>query len=211
MAAPPDEHAAQSGLEKLGRAELHCVCLHLPPADLARLCCVSRGMLALCSDDFLWAPLCQTTWRLTTATRPDGSACTAKRSPFHAAYGAWHASFGRYEAIYARGYDAVTTIRNFANRELPALGATLLPGHSEQELDEFAAQIEVPLLSPALRLIWRLLGGQMLHGGTSPWHTLFGCSGACTFIPRPGNTPPLLTLFRRAGSPQTMPTTRCTC
>ena len=179
---PPRMAASQSndGLEKLGRAELHCVCLLLAPADLARLCCVSRNLLALCSDDFLWFPLCSSAWRLSAPTRPDGSVCTASRvtrSPFHAAYGAWFASFGRYAPLYARGHDAVTAIRSLCDRELPAVSATLLPGASEQELDAFATKLGVTLTSPALRLIWRLLGGQRLRG-TPQWAALFGAFGA---------------------------------
>ena len=120
------------------------------------------------------------TWLLAEPAGPDGresSATQGAPSRFHAAYGAWHASFGRYADLYARGYAAVAAIRKFASR-LPELSATLADGVSDEVLDSLEAKLQQPLCRP-LRLVWRLIGGQVLPGprssrSSSAWFGLFG-------------------------------------
>ncbi|PSC76399.1 F-box SKIP16 isoform A [Micractinium conductrix] len=81
---------------------------------------------------------------------------------FHAAYGAWHAEFGRYGQLVTRARHAWRAIEQWTAQHCPAIRASLRPGASESQLEETEQQLGYAL-PPALRVLYRVHDGQELE------------------------------------------------
>jgi len=151
-ASPDGDDVLLDHLSALSESELYPVLRVLSSVELARLQCCSRSLRSSCSDDRLWRVAVETDWLLgeSCATPPEGA------PSFAAAYRLLEGRYGRYKPFFARTSACVDCLRELA----PQLGATLLPGSTEAELDEMEDRLKTFTLPPCVRLFWRLLGGQ---------------------------------------------------
>ena len=162
----------QATLEALDAACMQCVCSTLEARDVAALQCVSRTLRTLAAADDIWLVLCRGDWELAEARTPAGDAARS----FSLAYASWHGEYGRYPN-FLRASRALRAIREWTAQHIPPVAASLLPGATEAEIDEFAESLALPCMHPAVRVVLRLCKGQnllyderMAEHGAHPFH-----------------------------------------
>mgnify|MGYP001811002621 CR=1 FL=1 len=103
-------------------------CSYLTPADLAAAACTHRAWReAAVGEEALWRGHCEREWAL-DGMQPAAAPDRAPLPSFHAAYGAWHAEFGRYGQLVTRARHAWRAIEQWTAQHCPAIRASLRCG-----------------------------------------------------------------------------------
>ncbi|KAJ7297210.1 hypothetical protein O6H91_Y072900 [Diphasiastrum complanatum] len=135
----------------------------------ARAACVGRTWRCVASEDSLWISFCQRDFELSAPLDPAGAPCSSHK----AAYEAWRTGFKVYPmALVLRAKQCWDGIRSWAVSNFPDAYKSLLPGASEEEIEEAEEKLGWRLPT-SVRLLYRFCNGQELPDESNDYQVLY--------------------------------------